>query len=92
MKALLVLNHRLGHCERTNAERTAAFPISPFMTNGGSRFPPPSVKGTEYAVTTDRFQEAKFNWPLLGNESWKATVASVPLRDIQSLYNSTAGL
>lgn len=79
MKALLVLNHRLGHCERTNAERTAAFPISPFMTNGGSRFPPPSVKGTEYAVTTDRFQEAKFNWPLLGNESWKATVASVPI-------------
>jgi hypothetical protein len=37
--------------------------------------------GTEYAVTTDRFQEAKFNWPLLGNESWKTTVASVPLPD-----------
>ncbi len=40
-----------------------------------------AVMGTEYAVTTDRFQEAKFNWPLIGNESWKATVASVPLPD-----------
>lgn len=40
-----------------------------------------SAKGIEYAVTTDRFQEAEFHWPLLGNESWKATVASVPLGD-----------
>lgn len=35
--------------------------------------------GTEYAMTTDRFQEAKFHWPLFGNESWKATVASVSI-------------
>jgi hypothetical protein len=29
---------------------------------------------------TGRFQKAKFHWPLSGNESWKATVASVPRR------------
>ena len=32
-------------------------------------------------LTTGRFQEAKFHWPLSGNQSWKATVASVPLGD-----------
>jgi hypothetical protein len=25
-----------------------------------------------------QLQEAKLNWPLSGNQSWKATVASVP--------------
>ena len=34
---------------------------------------------TEHSVTTDCFQEAKFHWLLCGNESWKATVASVPI-------------
>jgi len=33
---------------------------------------------TEHSLTTGRFQEAKFHWPFSGNESWKATVATVP--------------
>jgi hypothetical protein len=36
------------------------------------------ANGTERSVTTGRFQEAKFHWPLSGNQFWKATVASVP--------------
>ena len=39
--------------------------------------------GTEYSVTTGRFQEAKLHWPLAGSESWKATVASVPWSDTE---------
>jgi hypothetical protein len=35
-------------------------------------------RGTEYSVTTDRFQEAKIHWPLSGNEFCKATVSCVP--------------
>lgn len=35
--------------------------------------------GTEQSASTGCFQEAKLNWPLFGNESWKTTVASVPL-------------
>ena len=30
-------------------------------------------------MTTGRFQEAKFHWQLSGNQSWKVTVASVPV-------------
>lgn len=37
--------------------------------------------GTEDSLATGRFQEAKFHWPLSGNQFWKATVASVPSRD-----------
>ena len=44
-------------------------------------FLPLAGMGTEYAVTTGRFEEAKFRWPLFGNESWKATVASAPSTD-----------
>jgi hypothetical protein len=42
-----------------------------------------SNQGTEHSVTTGRFQEAKLHWPLSGNESWKATVASVPSKASQ---------
>jgi len=35
--------------------------------------------GTEHSVTTVRFQEAEFHWPLFGNEFEEVTVASVPL-------------
>jgi len=38
-----------------------------------------ALQGTEHSVTTGRFQEAKFHWPLSGHESWKVTVASVPV-------------
>jgi hypothetical protein len=38
------------------------------------------ANGTERSVTTGRFQEAMFHWPLSGNQFWKATVASVPKR------------
>jgi len=43
--------------------------------------PPTSAKGTEHSVTTGRFHEAKFHWPLSGNHSWKAKVASVPVAE-----------
>jgi len=46
--------------------------------NGRFHFPSQSAMGTEHSVTTGRFQEAKLHWPLSGNESWTATVASVP--------------
>ncbi|BAO29557.1 hypothetical protein [Sulfuritalea hydrogenivorans] len=39
--------------------------------------------GTEHSVTTGRFQEAKSHWPLSGVESWKVTVASVPVAAIK---------
>lgn len=32
-------------------------------------------------VTNGGFHEAKFHWPLSCNQSWKGTVASVPLGD-----------
>lgn len=47
---------------------------------------------TEHSVTTDCFQEAKFHWLLCGNESWKATVASVPKADITNVGYGLAAL
>lgn len=44
------------------------------------------AKGTERSVTTGRFQEAKFNCPPSGDESWKAKVASVPSSAIGLLH------
>ena len=44
---------------------------------------PTAAQGTEYSVTTGRFQEAKSNWQLSGKQSWKATVASVRGRAIR---------
>jgi hypothetical protein len=38
--------------------------------------------GTEHSVTTVRFQEAEFHWPLFGNEFEEVTVASVPITAI----------
>ncbi len=38
-----------------------------------------AVLGTELSVTTVRFQEAEFHWPLFGNEFEEVTVASVPI-------------
>jgi hypothetical protein len=32
-------------------------------------------------LTIGRFQEVQSHWPPSGNESWKATVTSVPIRD-----------
>jgi hypothetical protein len=56
----------------------AAFQYPKQLANGSFRSPATSALGTEHSVTTGRFQEAKLHWPLSGNESWKATVASVP--------------
>ncbi len=38
-----------------------------------------TAKGTEHSVTTVRFREAEFHWPLFGNEFEEVTVASVPI-------------
>ena len=59
----------------------AAFHCRGFPANGRFRSWPPSAEGTEHSLTTGRFQEAKFHWPLSGNESWKTTVASVSFAD-----------
>ncbi len=45
--------------------------------------------GTQHSVTSGRFQEGKFHRPLFGNESWKATVASVPIGDSRGKWKQT---
>ncbi len=49
----------------------------------------PAEMGTEHSVTTGRFREAKFHWLLSGNQSWKATVASVPVAACGGRWNRT---
>jgi hypothetical protein len=41
--------------------------------------------GTEHSVTTVRFQEAEFHWPLFSNEFEEVTVASVPEAEVAGL-------
>ena len=57
--------------------------------NDSFNFLPPAALGTEHSVTSDRFQEAKLQWPLSGNEFWKASVASVPFAVIGNKWKLT---
>ena len=45
----------------------------------------------EHSLTSGCFQEAKLNLPLSGNQSWKATVASVPLAAGEVCIDVTTG-
>ena len=58
-------------------------------TNGRFHFAPLTGLGTEHSLTTGRFLEAKFHWPLFGNESWKATVESVPFAAVRRKWKRT---
>jgi hypothetical protein len=45
-----------------------------------------SASGTEPSVTTVRFPEADFHWPLFGNEFEEVTAASVPSTDFRIFW------
>lgn len=102
-KAILVrpgrFNHQSGLCGRTRSKADGVFGCqarSRFVTRGvwpGSVRSPGTASGRKHALTTGRFQAAKFHWPLSSDafdertDEVRPTIAFRPMRGLWPVAN-----